>query len=142
MKTSSVKKINNAVIIAAIAFIYWLLVTGIYCIISFTTGAWSLTWITWPIAAGAFLISGLIYFGIKRWRLLGKHPFIIIIVGTILIFTAIYLAVSFIVGTIWAMSWLIFIAMLIAIFIEIMIYFIRRNQRIDDATETESTDSK
>ncbi|MCR5622027.1 MAG: permease prefix domain 1-containing protein [Treponema sp.] len=39
---------------AAISKIFWLLVTTIYLAISFLTGAWYITWLTWLIASAAW----------------------------------------------------------------------------------------
>lgn len=45
---------------------YWMLVTALYLLISFLTGAWYITWIIWIVAAAVEMIIESIYGFIKR----------------------------------------------------------------------------
>ena len=42
---------SENIVLASILKIYWLLVTVIYLGLSFTTGAWAITWLIWLIAS-------------------------------------------------------------------------------------------
>ena len=132
MKTSTVKKINTGIILGSIVAIYWLVIVAAYCLVSFLTEKWSITWIVWPVAMVLFLIAGFIYFNVKRGNLIKKHSFLFTIIGTIVLFLGTYLLVSFLVQpSVWHISWLIFIGMFIAIFIETIVFFVGRNKNID-----------
>lgn len=41
--------------------VYWLVVTAVYFIWSFTTGAWHISWLTWVVGAAVFAVLKLIY---------------------------------------------------------------------------------
>ena len=138
MKSSTIKKINNGVILAASIAIYWLVIVVVYVVVSIVTESWNTTWIIWPIATVVLLIIGLVYYSVKRGNFLKKYAFIFKIVGTVILFTATYLLVSFLVQpSIWHISWLIFIVMFIAILIEVIVFVAKKNKILQESEVNE-----
>ena len=137
MKKEMIKKVNNGVIVGASVGIYWLIIVAIYGLTSLLTTAWNITWIIWPIAFVVFMLSIFVYFNVKNGNLIKKHSSTFIILGTVLLFVATYLLVSLLVKpSIWHLSWLIYIGMVIAILVEVMVFAIKKN-KILQAAETE-----
>ena len=133
MKKSTVRKIDNGVIVGSIIAIYWLIVTAVYGLVSFTTEAWNITWIVWPIAGAAFLLALLVCLIIKKGSSFKKYVFLFIIIATVLLSTGVYLLLSFTIDNIWAVSWVVFIGMAIAIFIEIIVFLVKKNRSLDES---------
>jgi hypothetical protein len=52
--TPEKKKANNR--LEPLSSIYWLLITGIYLLISFLTGRWDRTWIIWAVSGILFAL--------------------------------------------------------------------------------------
>ena len=142
MKKETIKKINKGIIIGASIAIYWLIIVVIYALTSFLTKAWNITWIIWLIAFVVFLIVGLIYYSAKKNNLVRKHSFFFTIIGIIFLFTGGYLLVSFLVEpSIWHISWLIYVAMVIAILVDTIVFAARKNKRLQlDETKDKSID--
>lgn len=118
MKQENVEKIKNVTTIVLGVCVYWVFVSIVYLVASFASGAWNLTWITFPAAAFVFFFIALFYFNKKAGRRLSLLNWIMF---TVVICVGAYLLVSFLTG-LWAMTWIIFLAMIIAIFIEIMVF--------------------
>jgi len=138
MKKENVIKIKNALTIALGVFAYWLIVTAIYLIASFTSREWGLTWITFPAAAFLFFLAALVYFNKKTGRRFSLLNWIIL---TAVISVVIYLLVSFL-TTLWAFTWMIFLAMTIAIIIEIMVFLQKKPKENEESNQESNKESE